>query len=102
MTAPIVKGTVEFERSRTSARVILVGLIIGLMIYNEALDSSTSALWKSLRENPLFAHDSFEPLLASASFSLWLWFYYYVDKFQLMEMYRIRVDTPHDTRWNWK
>ena len=100
MTRLIV--TTEFERSRSFARLILALLVGSLVIYRDVLDNAVSALWTSLKVHPLFLHDSFEPLLASASFASWIWIYYFIDKFQLMEGYRIHADAPHDTDWNLK
>ena len=87
------------------ARCLALALIFTAVANRETLDKAVFNLWQVLRRSRLFRHDSFEPVLSTASFAVWLWLYYFIDRFKLLERYRISSgggDSERDIEWDMK
>ena len=69
---------------------VFFGLALGLsFLFIEQLDKLVAVIWRHMRHNVLVKNDSFEPLLSTFSFFLWINMYRFVDCYGLFQAYRI-------------
>lgn len=63
-------------------------------LYQTELNAKLERLWEELRVHPMFLHDSFEPVLATATFASWIWMFYLLDAYggDWVARYRIHDD----------
>ena len=90
-------------------RAVVLVLLAAAMYHNAALDQIVASLWHSLRNHWYFKivagsfsnlmpirlvkHDSFEPLLASAAFAMWVWYFRAIDV-GVPALHRYRIGGP--------
>jgi hypothetical protein len=78
-------------------RATAVCLLWGLITHQDETNAVVADVWDVLRENVVFKHDSFEPVLATLSFAFWIWAWYIVDvfstKLSVLHQFVISPDT---------
>jgi hypothetical protein len=75
-----------------ACRLICACGIIGWRRHQAGLDALVAAQWAQLRHSPVIQHDSFEPVLATLAFALW------VNVFKLADLYGGHVPVPPSCR----
>lgn len=60
-------------------RAVYVGALVALALFREEADALVARAWAGLQANPLFTHDSFEPVLSTACLHIWVALFYAID-----------------------
>eukprot|EP00961_Rhodomonas_salina_P127070 1712824-Rhodomonas_salina.1 len=55
----------------------------------ETLDSRIMSFWRAARENTFVKHDTFEPILATVAFALWIGLFRLLDRFPTLNQYKM-------------
>mmetsp|Transcript_10353 Transcript_10353/g.29234 ORF Transcript_10353/g.29234 Transcript_10353/m.29234 type:complete len:352 (-) Transcript_10353:210-1265(-) len=77
------------KQAVTRVRAAWAALLALAFLLQRELDDAVEAAWQSLRDSPVFQHDSFEPVIATASFAFWLFFFQFLDDFLPLHQYVI-------------
>lgn len=74
-------------------RILLLASLVLYIIYNNYSNNLIKSLWTILINNKLFTHDTFEPLLASLSFLIWMSIYGLIYHIPFFNKYKIVNNT---------
>jgi hypothetical protein len=69
---------------------VCFGSSVGLsFLFVERLDKFVANIWRHMYHSPIVQNDSFEPLLSTLSFFLWINVYRLIDRYDLLRAYRM-------------
>ena len=92
----------DFLRQQTLSRIIVSVLISLSYMLCEDIDRLIKASWEHiLTKSNLFKHDSFEPILASCTFFVVLYFWFILD-YYVPYFHKYRVTRSEEVSLSWK
>eukprot|EP00128_Syssomonas_multiformis_P004827 Colp12_sorted_trinity150504_noHs@5573 len=97
---PFLACPAQNERSSWDAqvrlyRVIFVVTLITSFVYKTQFDLYTSWLWAYMRASALVKFDTFEPILSTASFFVWINTFRFIDAQHWFQQYRMSCRKPN-------
>jgi hypothetical protein len=72
----------EFLFKRDICRFIVLLFVFVAFFLQQELDALVETTWAQLRASTWVKHDTFEPMVASASFGFWIWAFNQADRFR--------------------
>jgi len=81
-----------------ASRVLAVVALAALVTYHRQADAVLATAWAWLREQWWFRHDSWEPVLSTTSFQVYLLLWRVIDKSEIWARWRIQKASP-ETPW---
>jgi hypothetical protein len=82
-------SSAEWDNAVLLCRVCF-GMALGLsFLVFENLDKFVANVWRHMYHSPIVQNDSFEPLLSTCSFFLWINVFRFFDRYNLLQAYRI-------------
>ena len=78
-----------WDRTVLGVRLFTLLMMILSVIFVEKFNKLVESIWRLMYHSPIVRHDSFEPLLSTFSFFVWINIYRLVDFYNIFPSYRI-------------
>jgi len=98
LVTALMPSFVVSTRAVWAWRLVLLAVILAFVTHHDVLSGHLQALWTDMRVHPVIVHDSFEPLVASASFATWINMFRVWDRFiPYFRRFRLTGNVKPDT-----